>query len=78
MESKGGEKKTLLSESTFFKKEPTPIKMESTKGAGNLRFEIENSKWVHTYSSILGIQKPLKWFRKQVKGDCFNLIEKLE
>lgn len=52
--------------------------MESTKGAGNLRFEIENSKWVHTYSSILGIQKPLKWFRKQVKGDCFNLIEKLE
>lgn len=74
----------VISESTFIK-EPRPIKMESTKRVGNLRFEIGNSKWVYTYFSILRIQKALKWSRKQVnndrlqvKGDCFNLIEKLE
>lgn len=34
--------------------------IENTMEAGNLRFEIGNTKWAQTYSSMLRIQKDSK------------------
>lgn len=36
------------------------IQIENTMEAGNLRFEIANTKWAQTYSSMLRIQKDSK------------------